>query len=308
MSTYIIIKNIDGSELREENLLSFSFKKDVYLPYTTLNATICIDTDNIDNGAEIFFYASDKLVHHGLIDTMTVTFSGGSNIFTVASRGFTSLLCQNQIEPGLKFNVSINNLMDSYAMPYVTHEDNSDTGSYIYVKNNSSIWEGVVNLSYKHYGMYPYIRGTNCVRMSAEANPNTFSYDNSQLLSIGSSVTCRRFISHFHMADINKVYGNYEFEDTDVSQHKIVRHKYFELDMQFLQDPPDALQYHDKYSSRGWKQKFCTYSGYNGEDLSDIISFGNIVSERISEVEIKGNSNGIITKISVYHDKFSHGD
>ena len=77
----------------------------------------------------------------------------------IESRGFTSLLCQNQIEPGLKTNISFNSLMDVYyTLPYVTHEDNSDTGNYIYVKDNSNMWDGVVNLSYKLYGNYPFIR------------------------------------------------------------------------------------------------------------------------------------------------------
>lgn len=305
MTSYIVVRNTDGTEIREEAILSFAFKKDAYLPYTMLNARICADSQKFINAAEILFYIGEKLVHHGLIDTLTVTVSGGSNIMSLISRGFTSLLCQNQIEPGLKTGVSINNLMDSfYALPYVTHEDNSDQSSYIYVKNNSTMWDGIVNLSYKHYGTYPFIRDTNCVRMTPVSTPSEFRYDNPQLLSTGTSITGRRLVSHFHMPNLMDEYGEFELEDADVTAEKIVRHKFIELDRQFLHDPQQALIYRDKYAARGWRRLFCSYCGYNGEDLSDIISFEEVVSERIAAVEINGSSSGIVTEISVYHDKF----
>lgn len=306
MTSYIVVRNTDGTEILEEKILSFAFRKDAYLPYTMLNARIYAASCEFDKAAEILLYIGEKLVHHGLIDTLTVTFSGGSsNVVSLISRGFTSLLCQNQIEPGLKTGVSINNLMDSfYALPYVTHEDNSDQSSYIYVKNNSTMWDGIVNLSYKHYGTYPFIRDTNCVRMTPVASPSEFRYEGKQLLSTGAAITGRRLVSHFHMPNLNDEYGEFELEDADVTAEKIVRHKYIELDRQFLHDPQQALIYRDKYAARGWRRLFCSYSGYNGEDLSDIISFGDIASERIAAIEINGSSSGIVTEISVYHDKF----
>lgn len=133
--SYLLVTGSAGNSVEEEKILSFSFKKDAYTPYTTLTVRAAADSESFLTASEIKFYIKGILVHHGLIDMLTAEISGGSKILTLISRGFTSLLCQNQIEPGLKTGVSVNNLMDSfYTLPYVTHEDNSDQSSYIYVK------------------------------------------------------------------------------------------------------------------------------------------------------------------------------
>lgn len=305
MNPEIVIKKTDGTQLSEVRLLSFTFRKNAYLPYTLLNARLCAVSENFENSSEIFFYIGQKLVHHGLIDSLRESYSGGSRIVSLVSRGFTSLLCQNQIEPGMKPDITFNQLMDGYyTLPYVTHEDNSDQTGYIYVSGRSTMWEGVVNLSYKFCGTYPYIRGDNCVRITPVSNPAVFAYSDEQLLSRGFAMNGRRLISNYHMADMGGEYGTYELEDTDAKAYGIVRHKYSELDKEFLYDPNGALVFYDKVASRMQKVFFCSYNGYNGEDLSDIISFGSINSERIDGIEIKGTSRGIVTELSVYHDKF----
>lgn len=305
MTASITVKKTDGTLITEEKLIGFRFRKNSYLPYTLLNAQIHADAEDFENSAEIFFYLGQKLVHHGLIDTLKVTYSGGSRIVSLVSRGFTSLLCQNQIEPGLKSNITFNQLMDGYyALPYVTHEDNSSQTGYIYLSGKSTMWDGVVNLSYKFCGTYPYIRDTNCVRITPVSEPAVFSYTDADLLSRGFSMNGRRLISHFHMADMGGEYGQFELENPDAAAYGIVRHKYSEIDREFLYDPDEALEFYDKVASREQKMFFCTYSGYNGEDLSDIVSFGSINSERIEGIEISGSAKGIFTQLSVYHDKF----
>ena len=205
----------------------------------------------------------------------------------------------------MKPDITFNQLMDSYyTLPYVTHEDNSTQTGYIYVSGKSTMWDGVVSLSYKFCGTYPYIRGDNCVRITPVSDPAVFSYSDDQLIAKGFSMNGRRLISNFHMADMGGEYGTYELQDNEVLSYGIVRHKYSELNREFLYDPESALEFDDKIASRMHKAFFCRYSGYNGEDLSDIVSFGSISSERIEGVEIKGTSGGIVTEISVYHDKF----
>ena len=304
--TYIKIKNTDGTEYTEDRLISFRFRKDAYLPYTPLSGKIVSDGRLFTDASELFLCVEGFTVHHGLIDQLTNEISGGICVTSFVSRGFTSLLCQNQLEPGMITGVSINSLMDSfYTLPYVTHENNSDTSSYIYVSSNSTMWDGVVNLSYKLCGTYPYIRGDNCVRITPFPEPESFSYTDDELLSAGSEFTGRRLTSHFHMADISGHYGTYDLTDSDVTARKIIRHKYFELDMEFLNDPQQALAYRDKYACRAWKRRFCKYSGYNGEDISDTLTFNDVSNERISAVTITGNSSGITTSLSVDHDRFT---
>ncbi len=307
MNVSISLKTMNGSVVSSDKVLSFGFAKDVYKAYSTLNAAFVISGADPAQIAEASLIIDGYTLHHGLIDSLTVTRSGGCDIAVLSSRGFTSLLCQNQLEPGVKYGISLNELMDDfYPLPYVTHENNTDTSSYIYVEKNTTMWENIVNLTYKLTGGYPYIRGTNCVRITQFPTPQSFSYSVDQLLTSGSAVTGKRLVSDFHMADLAGDYGNYDYEDADVIAAKIVRHKYFDLDMQFLRDPAQALVYHDKDAFRGRSRLFCSYSGYNGEDLSDVVSFGSVSAERITSINVSGSSSGVITELSVYHDKFYH--
>lgn len=304
MNINVILKNTDNSEIVFDKILSFSFRKDIYQSYTSFGAKISGSLSEPENVSEILLKIDGKTIHHGLSDNISVEISGGSSLISVSSRSFTSLLIQNQIESGLKSNISINSLMESYyTLPYVTHEDSNET-SYIYVKNNSNMWDGIVNLSYKVHGTYPYIRGTNCVRMTPVENPSAFEYNDSDIISRGISTAERKLISHFHMSDMGGNFGEYELSDNDIISHNIVRHRFFELDRQFLYSPQQALEYRSDYSSRGRKKVFCKYIGYNGEDLSDTVTFGAVDNARIGCVTITGNNSGIITETGIYKDKF----
>ncbi len=306
MNVGIEVTNKNGTTFQENKVLSFEFRKDAYLPYSLLRIRLTGSSADYSDATAVKLRIGGFTPHYGLIDSITTETSGGNTVVNIVSRGFTSLLCQNQIEPGLKTGVSVNSLMNSfYNFPNVTWEHSSDTG-YIYVRPNTSMWDALSNLAYKLYGVYPYIRGQNQIRTSPALTPRTFVYTDDQLIAKGSRLLGRRLISNFHMADINGDYGYYELTDTDVTDMGIVRHSFFDLDMRFLRDPQDALVYRDKFACRAWKQVFCKRSGYHGEDLSDIISFGSVCAERISAVTVTGNSSGIITESSVYHDKFPH--
>lgn len=230
-----------------------------------------------------------------------------SSAVSTLSSGVTPITSATLTYAALKTNISFNSLMDGYyTLPYVTHEDNSDTGNYIYVKDNSNMWDGVVNLSYKLYGNYPFIRGTNCVRITPAADRSEFLYSDNSLLRSGTRRSTKRFASHFHMADINGEYGQFELTDADVVSSKIIRHLYFDLDKQFLYSPKEALVYRDKYDKRAGLEYYCLYSGYNGEDLSDLVSFGSLQKRKISSVKIYGGINGIFTELGVYVDDFNN--
>lgn len=305
MNAKIVIKKIDGSVFEETKLLSFLFIKDAYIPYTTVSAQIYSNDSDYLSICEISMYIGNTIVHHGLVDSLELVKSSGHSIVRLSSRGFTSLLCQNQIEPGMITGISLNKLMDSYySLPYVTHESNTDESNYIFVKNNSTMWDGIVNLSYKLCGTFPYIRETNCVRITAVNAPTNYSYESSKLINSGLAYNYKRMISNFHMADINGEYGTYELEDSDSINRKIVRHKFFELDKQFLYSPQDALVFRDKYSQRGSFRYFCQYNGYNGEDLFDNVTFENVNQKKITRIEVNGSKNGIFTELSSYRDRF----
>lgn len=303
--TRLVLIERDLTECEADNILSFSFRKDAYLPYTKLSASFTADLSDTDEIAEVKLYADGHLIHHGSIDTLDLRKSGRVQKIYLTSSGFTAQLCKNQIEPGLKMNISLNSLMDDFCtLPYVAHENNSDTSNYIYIRQNTAMWDAVAALSYKLSGAYPYIRGTNTVRITPCNQPETFSYDEDNCLFSGVSADRRRLGSDYHMADINGDYGQYDLTDSLTLSYKLVRHSYTDLDMRFLYSPHQALEYRDKLDCRGMKSRYIVYSGYNGDDLWDILSVNGVTVGRITFVDINGSSKGIITKAGAYIDKF----
>ena len=303
--TQLILVRRDLSTSTATDILSFSFRKDAYLPYTKLSAAFIADIADTDEYAEAKLYVNGHLIHHGCIETLDLRKSGKVQKVYLTSSGFTSQLCRNQIEPGLKMGVSLNSLMDSFCtLPYVEHENNADTSNYIYVKQNTAMWDAVASLSYKLAGTYPYIRGTNTVMITPFLLPVEHRFTESKCLFSGITADRRKLGSNYHMADINGEYGHYDLEDADTLSYKLVRHTYAELDMRFLYSPQQALEYRDKMDCRAMKSRYIVYSDYNGEDLWDRLYIDGQPVGRIGFVEINGSSKGIITRTGVYSDKF----
>ena len=246
-------------------------------------------------------------MHHGIIDKIDFcTEQVGRIVVRLSSKGFTSMLIQNQLEPGLKPNVSLNSLMGSFInIPNVTHENNSNTQNYIFIRNNSNMWDSIANLSYKLLGTYPYIEGTNTVRISPKENPKKVSLNNENMLSYGIVNDYTRIISDYHMQDINGDYSVYNLSNPVAYSRNIVRHKHIDIDRQYLYSPQDALVYRIAHCMRGFFSYYGEYNGYGGEDLSDILVIdGVITNARINKIEVSGNPKGISTKCYAYYDSF----
>lgn len=297
-------KNGIGPETRK--IYSFTFVKETYTPYTQFSAVFDAEELIPESCTEVRFFIDGQLIHHGLPDQVKVTRENGAVRGTVSSRGFTSLLLENQLAPGFYMNLSINSLVDGFfRIPNVTHEDSSADSGYIFVKSGSVMWDGVVNLAYKLNRQYPYIRGTNRIMISPEKDRTLFVYKESDLISAGSEMVSKKISSDFHMADIQGNYGTYDYNFPEAQELNIVRHKYFELDKRFLYDPENAAVYRGMLSSRGWRRKFYSYNGYNGEDLSDEIDIAGLrAGGMINQVKITGDETGIRTELSIYEDLF----
>lgn len=307
MNTYLKIKRTNGTLSTERGVVSFAFRKSAYLPYTTLSLRAYVRGVSYIDAAEVFFYVNEILVHHGLADSIKEETHSGGTLLMLSSRGFTSQLIQNGLEPGMVDNITFDQLMESYyTLPYVTHESNSENMGYIYMNGLTSMWESIVSFTYKLNGHYPYIRGTNCVRMTPYPEPALFSYSEGDIAALGKKLLTKPILSDFHMADINGEYGTYELKNSEAAEMKIVRHKYFDLDMEYLFHPNEALSFREKAGMREHFSFYCRYNGYNGEDISDIVTFPGITSERICGVAINGSDKGIFTDISVFHDNFPH--
>ena len=300
MNAKLRLKKLDGTLSEYSDILSFRFFKEIYQPYTQLKVRFVSENHEPADFSEIYFYVDQKLIHHGLIDSLSTVHKGSVYLSSLASRGFTAQLMQNQIQPGFIMNVSVNSLMDSYIhIPYVTHEDSSDSSNYIYIKYGSSMWDGISALAYKLYKRYPYISGTNCVMLSAPDSPASFAYTSSELLSSEKLMMTTRLISDFHMEDIDGNYGTFDYTNSAVRNRGIVRHQYSELDKRFLYNPQEALYFYDTIASRAWKKEIFSYSGFKGEELYDNASAPGC-SGSVSSIDISGTNNGITTAVGIY--------
>ena len=302
MTATISIKSPNASDTVFK-VLSFTFTKDAYTPFTRLTAVFEAHTAVPATANMAWFWVNGNFIHQGYIDTFRIVEEGGFRRGIITSRGFTSQYLQNQLEPGLYSNMSLNDLMDNYMqLPYVTHE-NCATSSYIFVKNGSTQWDGIVNIAFKVYGKYPYIRGTNCVMVNRDSSAQSFTYSEAGMLSRGTERDTRDLVYFWSMEDMQQQHGSYTLSEPDAYDNYIFRSRYFELDRRFLYEPQKALEFRDKMAMRGWKRSFFTYSGYRGEDLFDTAVLGND-QKYITSVRITGNRSGIITEIGMCSDKF----
>ncbi|MDE6784058.1 MAG: hypothetical protein K2J26_01580 [Ruminococcus sp.] len=297
------ITHTDGTEEELLSVLSFIFTKDVYTPYTQLTLTYVDWKDNIpEDILEVKLVMWSTIIHHGPIDSYKVVTEHGRKKGIITSRGFTAALIENQIEPKMYIDISLNRLFDEYVMlPYIQHENNSET-DYIYVKKNTPIWDAAVALAYKRTGKYPYIRDANTVMMNMPEDTVKKSYTDDLVITYGTEIMPRHLISHYHMADLDGTYGKYDYEEQEAVDRRIVRHRYFELDRRFLNDPMKACEFRTAYAKRGFKRRFFRYGGYKFEDLNDIVTYNDIVEEHIKALKIVGNTKGVFTEISIYED------
>lgn len=309
VQTQLRFSRPDGTYGHSLSVLNFTFTKDAYTPYTQVSASFLIDNGTFsyapEEYSEVTFYVNSCQVHRGIIDSFSIIRDHTAIRGVVRSRGFTSMLLDNQLKPGLYTNISINNLIDDYYTLYnVTHEKSNDK-SYIYVKSGSSMWDAIVNLSYKLYGTYPHIQGPNKVMMTKGSPARHVTFDDNTLISCGAEINTRRIASHFHMADVDDTYGNFEYVNQDAIDRNITRHRYFDLDRRFLYDPESAVIFRDAMASRGMCRKICTYSGYKKEDLYDTVSFEDVTDGIITSIKITGDRSGVQTELSIYNDKFT---
>ncbi len=295
----------DGTFFNTGDVYRFSFIKEAYTPYSYFSAMFDADDMPDDEWLYARFNVNYNNISQGVVDTLKIVEENGKKMGYVTARSYTSLLLENQLPPGMYSRLSINKLFEDYfKLETITHEDNSDE-SYIFVKQGSSMWDGVVNLSYKLTGRYPYIRSENVIMISDPQDPMNLTFNDDVILRIGSELDTRRLISSFHMADIEGNYGTYNLTNQEADARDIVRNRYFDLDRRFLYDPLQGCQFRDAMANRKFKRKFFTYSGYMGEDLGDRVTFGDVENGRISAVRITGNISGLFTELSVYEDSFN---
>lgn len=299
MTYWLRFKSKDGTEKIYNNCVAFTYKKEAFMPYTSLTAVV-YSNEIPDDIIEVKLNLDGHDVHHGFVDSYKVTRKNGITRGVVTSRGFTALLTENQLPSGMYSDMTFNRLFDEYiTFPNIEHEDNSQS-NYIYVKKGASIWDSVANLSYRVAGVYPYIYEKNTVMMSMPAKERRIDSSIYRIESYGTEIMTRRLVSRFNMADIAGEYGTYWAESAIAAERSIIRQRHSELDERFLSNPDMACQYKRMMAERDYKRYYMNFFDYSGQDLNDILESAEFGSRRINAVKVVGGRNGTFTEVSMY--------
>lgn len=313
------LKKSDDTYYVPNGIIGFRYVKERYTPYTSLDITaLCGSLPANADFREVRLEIGGETVHRGIMDSMTATQSGGAVKLRIASRGFTSMLSQNELEPGTLTLISLNKLMtkkmtasddsddsdnsDKWTESGVSWEDSSETARYIYVKEHDSQWTAIVILGLTLNELYPYIGGANEVRFT----PKGTVFTPQNVFETGRGGEYSKMASHYHMKDVNDKYS-YNYTDGYAKARGIIRHKYVPFDKQFISLTDMGLRYKLKFSERGCQSRFMRYLGWCGEDLTDKVVFPDGTAAEVSRLEICGNAKkGIFTKVSCYYDGYDN--
>lgn len=289
----------------EEICFYFRYVKEMYTPYVYFEGKFLSTEMEIGEITMIEFWKNYTMLHRGLVDSIEIIQSNNRPTVYVRSKGFTSLLCQNQPEPGIMKEANLEKIIATFPdIPYITYED-TDNENYIYIKDGSTVWDAICNLCYRKKGIYPYIEQANKVRISPKNVYMHMTISEGKVIEKGVKHDFTRLISHIHMQDIEGSYSFYNQESTAALSRNIIRHKQIPLDRQFLYNPSEAPDYKLKFSMRGMIYRYIKYDGFMNDDLFDLITCGDFFRRaRIHRVETVFDGGRVLTEIGNYNDGF----
>lgn len=302
MSVLLKIYFKDGTTLETDRLVNFRCVKERYIPYSTFTAVAETECSNAAI-VKVDFFVNGKLVHSGIMDSLSVTRSDGRSLLKITSRGFASMLAQNEIMPGTLTQMSLNKLMSQYMIiPNVTWQSSDTAVRYIYIKEHDSQWTAIICLGLTLNEEYPYIGPVNEIRLTPADDPLVVTPN--EIFEEGIRGDYSRMVSNYHMKDVNGNY-TYQYSDGFAAERGIIRHKYIPFDKQYIALDDLGLQYKLNFTERGCNSRFVSYLGYSGEELRDRVVFSDGTNCEISAMEICGNAvRGVFTKLTCYFDRY----
>lgn len=309
MSMKLILKSASHT-IVITRILSFVLDKEAYTPYSqlTLSAYGTYDPEIYTGIYRVRLYSDETELHHGTVEQLQMIHEKGVYRLSLSSRGLTAMLLQNQLEPGLHAAMSLNKLMtDFYTFPEeITWESSNDTSNYLYVKPNTSMWDGVANLTYKLYQCYPFIRGTNQICMNPPTTYQIYTTSSEGLLTKSGMITDQSLLySDYYMADADGTYGTFHESEPEAINRELVRTKQLALDQQYLYAPQQALIFRRKFAGRRLIRYFVEILGVSTLSLGDRITYETVLDKAlITRVCITGDANGIRTRLEAYVDPF----
>ncbi len=299
-----------SSTVTEKTLLlctGFVFEKALYVPYTQFTGEFYEDGQPMFRAGQVIrvrIYLDMTLIHCGMPDEVTISRKDKGHRIRLHSRGYTLLLAQNQPYPRINSNVTLKSLCQANLVcSEITYEDPTPRVGNIYVNEGSTVWEAAVAYCIKASGRYPYIKGTNMVKMNS-ADAGTVSYYSAVITEETSAMNTSMLLSDVYMKELGEDYP-FEAHDTSAAAMKIVRSRYYPLDMQWLYDPQVGLQHKLDISNKGVRTAGLTYEGWKGEDIMYRASGGGDISGlRINYLRTVGGRHGIFTTVRAYDDRY----
>ena len=276
--------------------------REIYTPYESLTAEFPEGDFHPEQVVRIGVEYDNAEIFLGIADRIEQVCRGGVKLLRVKARSFTAVLVQNELVPGLHANLTIGDLVQGfYTFPHVTYQDDARTG-YVYVTTKTSLWDCIVNFTYKLTGCHAYTVG-NMVRMTLPGSPRLVTVP--AAVSYGTEYDTTRLVSCYHMETIDGTADGYVQDNPAAAGTEIVRHKRIAFDRMYLSDPTAALTFRNRYSDRGWRAKFVEYAGFADEQLGEQVTFGEHLQEaRICRVRVSFGAEGLRTKIWAYEDGF----
>lgn len=300
-----------GSFVESYDIISLSFTKERYTPFTSARINLVCDKA-VDDAYEVVITVNSKTIHRGIADkTVSRKLSDGLYHTNIYSRGYTAALGVNQPVPKINSGVNLNGILtaNEITLPFVTCQDSTKTVNYVYVLDKDTLWDAVVAYSVKAYSSYPYIRGSNTIMVTPPDSPESFEYSDN-VLELISGVNLTNLVSKISMKDYDGNYNSYELVNSYAVSRRVIRQTKINLDEQWLSEPDTALKKRIYYSNRSAKFKGVKLYGYNGEDLFDKFTVidqnvKQIENRDIHKIEITADKRGVFTTLYSYYDSYS---
>lgn len=295
----------DGTSKRFSDCIYTIWERELYTPYSKIYGSfLCrqLTFSQLSDTVSICLYIDSILCHKGIPDKLEL--NGSSAVLTFSSRSFTLLLGQNQPQPKINPEVNLSDLLKkNISSEEITCEENTKTVNYIYVKENSTVWDAISAYALKAYGTYPYIKG-NKVMVTCS---NSAEIDISSSATVDSSfgLDTSLILSDVYMADEEGSY-TYHCRNEDALKMGIQRVKYLPLDRQWLSDVQLGLKGKLDFSGRGIKFLSLTCLGFKNAELMDKLSSSDssLNGKRINSIRVTTNKKGTFTTIKCYDDHF----
>lgn len=283
--------------------LRFVLVRDRYMPDHTLDITMLAAENYTAMPLRVQFSLNGTLLHDGYVASAQYTKEKNQRVLRIRTKSYTAVLTQNQLVPGLYFDVTLSSLMTTYQLPHITYQQGSSTVRYVYVKENAGMWDTLTAFSYKLCGGYPYVRAVNELCVSPQTGTTAITLPADALLLRGTGTYAADMISRIDMADLDGTYGSYTATNAQAISRGITRVRQILMDKQFLYDPNDALQFRIACSNRKLENVTLRYIGYCGEDCEDLVTCGSLTA-RVSKITVTCENGKLTTEDVFYYDDF----